>query len=115
MSTQNSTPTLPGFQFIRQCVQYPNFHPLKPIFYPSNYDDVSDFIILTWSENQVEYYTTRNCLEFHQIMDHAIVINIRRSVLGINHTLLGVAVYCKVQIQTAIDSDSIDGEIIYMY
>ena len=54
-------------------------------------------------------------MECHQDADHAIIINIRRSVSGIIHTLLGVAVYWKVHIQLAIASDSTDGEIRYMY
>ena len=35
--------------------------------------------------------------------------------MGIIHTMLDVAVYWKVKIQTAIASDSTDGEIEYMY
>ena len=58
----------------------------------------------TWSGNQVEYHTTQNCLEFHQDADHARILNRRRSVSGIIHTLLGAAVCWKVQIQPAIAS-----------
>ena len=100
---------LPGFQGIKQCVQYLASHPHKPIYYPYNNNYGSNFISLTWSVNQVEDQTTQNCLEFHQDTDHAIIINRRRSVSGIIHTLLGVAFCWKVQIQPAIASDSTDG------
>ena len=69
----------------------------------------SNLIIITWSGNQVEDYTTYNCLECHQDVDHAIIINRRRSVSGILHTLLGVAVFWKVHIQPDIASNSTDG------
>ena len=104
-------PTLPGFQGINRCVQYLASHPHKPIFYPSNSYDGSNVIRLTWSGNQVEDHKTQNFLECHQDADHARIINRRRSVSGIIHTLLGVAVCWKVQIQPAIASDSTDGEI----
>ena len=84
-------------------------HPHNPIVYPSNSYDGSNVIRLTWSGNQVEYHTTQNFLECHQDADHARIINRRRSVSGIIHTLLGVAVFWKVQIQPAIASDSTDG------
>ena len=48
-------------------------------------------------------------------MDHARIINRRRSVSGIIHNLLGVAVYWKVQIQPDISSEFTDGEIRCMY
>ena len=48
-------------------------------------------------------------------MDHAIFINRRRSVSGIIHTLIGVVVCWKVEIQPDIASDSTDREIRYMY
>ena len=102
-------PTLPGFQGIKICVQYLASHPHKPIFYPYNYYDGSNFIRLTWSGNQVEYHTTQNCLECHQDADHDRIINKRRSVSGIMHTLIGVAICWKVRIQTDIASDSTDG------
>ena len=56
-------------------------------------------------------------LECHQDADHAIIINRRRSVSGIIHTLLGVAIFWKVHIQSAITSDSTDVKIgcIYKY
>ena len=67
-------------------------HPHKPIFYTSNSYDVSNVIRLIWSGYQFEYYTNNNCLEFHQDADHAIIINKRRSVSGIIHTLLDVSI-----------------------
>ena len=70
-------------------------HPHKPIFYPSNYYCVSNVIRLTWIGNQVEDYTTQNCLEWYQDVYHTRILNIRRSVSGIIHTLLGVAVFGK--------------------
>ena len=106
--TQTVAPTLPGFQGIKQCVQYLASHPHKPIFYPYNSYDGSNFIRLTWSGNQVDDHKTQNFLECHQDADHSIILNRRRSVMGIIHTLLGVAVFWKVQIQTVIESDSTD-------
>ena len=82
-------PTLPGFQGIKQCVQYLASHPHKPKFYPSNSYDVSNVIRLTWSGNKVEDNTTQNCLECHQYTDHAIILSRRRSVSVIIHTILG--------------------------
>ena len=90
-------------------------HPHKPIFYPSNYYYRSNAITLTWNGNQMEDYTTNNCLECHQYADHDIIINRRRSVSGTIHTLLGIYVCWKVQIQPAVASDSTDGEIRFMY
>ena len=104
-------PNLTGFQGIKLCLQYLASHPHKPIFYPSNYYDGSNFIRLTWSGNQVEDCTTHNCLKLYQDVDHARILNIRRSVSGIIHLLHGVSVCWKVQIQSAISSDSTDGEI----
>ena len=109
LATQTVAPTLPGFRGINCCVQYMASHRHKPIFYPSNYYDVSNVISLTRSGDQVEDYTTHNFLECHQYADHAININIRRSVSGILHTLLGVSVYLKVQIQPYISSEYTDG------
>ena len=63
----------------------------------------------------MEYYTSHNFLEYHQYADHARILNIRRSVLVIIHTLLGVKMCRKVQIQPAVASDSTDGEIGCMY
>ena len=65
LTNQTVASTLPGFQGINRCIQYLASHPHKLIFYPSNYYDGSNVIILTWSGNQVEDYTTYNCLEFH--------------------------------------------------
>ena len=108
-------PTLHGFQGIKRYMQYLSSHPHKPIFYPSNYYGGSNVIIITWSGTQIEYYTTQNCLECHQDADHEIILNRRRSVFGIIHTLLGVSVFCKVQIQPNIASYSTDVEIRYKY
>ena len=83
-------PTLPGFQGINICVKYLASHPNKPIFYIYNYYDGSDVISFIWSGNKFEYHTTHIFLEYHQDTDHAIIINRRRLVSGILHTLLGV-------------------------
>ena len=48
-------------------------------------------------------------------MDHARVLNIRRTVSGIIHTLIGVAVCWKIQIKPYISFDPNYGEIIFMY
>ena len=66
LAKQTVAPTLTGFQVIKQCVQYLYIHPHKPIFYPSNSYDGSNFIRLTWSGNQVEDHTNQNGLECHQ-------------------------------------------------
>ena len=92
LETQTVAPTIPGFQGIKICIQYMDISPHKPIFYPSNYYYGSNVIRLTWSGNQVEYYTTQNFLERHQDLDHAISLNIRQSVSGILHTLIGVSI-----------------------
>ena len=115
LATQTVAPTLSVFQGIKRCVQYLASHPHKPIFYPSNSYDGSNVIRLTWSGNQVEEHTTQKCLECNQDADHARIVNRRRSVSGIMHTLFGVAVYWKVQIQASIASDSTDIEIRCMY
>ena len=115
LATQIVSPTLPGLQGIKLCIQYLDSHPHKPIFYPSNSYDVSNLIKLTWSRNKFEDHTTHNYLEFHQDADHARIINIRRSVSGIIYTLLGFAACWKVQIQPDIAFDSTYGEIRYMY
>ena len=115
LATQTVAPTLPGFQGIKICVKYLASHPYKPIFYPSGFYDGSNVIRLTWSWNQVEYYTTQNCLEWHQDADHYIIINRKRSVSVIIHTLIGVDFWCKVQIQPSISSDSTDGYIRCMH
>ena len=80
LSTQTVAPTLPGFKGIKRCVQYLASHPHKPIFYPYNSYDGSNVIRITWSGNQVEDHTTQNFLECHQYANHAIILNIIRSV-----------------------------------
>ena len=90
-------------------------HPHKTIFYPPSYYYGSNVIRITWSGNQVEEHTTQNCLECHQDAYRAIILNIRRSVSVIIHTLLGVAVCWKVHIHPTIASDSDDVEIRCMY
>ena len=77
LETQTVAPTLPDFQGIKRYDQYLASQPHKLIFYPSNSYDGSNFIRLTWSENQVEYHPTHNCLECHQDADHDRIINIR--------------------------------------
>ena len=62
LATQTLAPTIPGFQGINLFIHYLASHPHKPLFYPYNYYDGSNFIRLTWSGNQVEDYTTQNCL-----------------------------------------------------
>ena len=89
---QTVAPTLTGFQVIKHYVQYLDIHPHKPIFYPYNSYDGSSAIRLTWSGNQVEYYKTQNCLEFHQDADHVRILNRIRSFSGILHTLIKVAI-----------------------
>ena len=96
IATQTLEPNLPGFQGFKQCVKCLASHPHKHIFYPSNSYDGSNFIRLTWSGNQVEYHTTQNCLECHQYADHDRILNIRRSVSVIIHTILGVSVCWKL-------------------
>ena len=115
LANQTVAITLPGFQGIKCCVQYLASHSHKPIFYPYNSYYVSNVTRLTWSSNQVEDHTTQNCSECYQDSDHTRILNRRRSVSGILHDLLGVAVCWKLQTQTAIASDSTDGEIRCMY
>ena len=115
LANKTVSPTLPGFQGIKLCVQYLASHPHKPIFCPSNSYDGSNFSRLTWSVNQVEYHIKQNCLECHKDAYHATILNIIRSVSGIINIIIGVAVCCKLQIQPAIASDSTDGEIRCMY
>ena len=92
IETQTVAPTLPCFQGFKHCVKYMASHPHKPIFYPSGYYDGSNSIRIICSGNQVEDYTTQNCLECHQDADHDIILDRIRSVTGILHTLLGVSV-----------------------
>ena len=91
IDTQTVSPNLPGFQGIKCWVQYMASHTHKPIFYISNSYDGSNVIRIIWSGNKVEYHTTQNYLECNKYADHSIIINIRRSVSGIIHTLLGVS------------------------
>ena len=58
IATQTVAPTLTEFQYIKLYIQYMAIHPHRPIFYPYNSYDGSNFIIITWSGNQVEDYTT---------------------------------------------------------
>ena len=83
---------LPDFQGINLCVQYLASHPHKPIFYPYNYYDGSNVIILTWSGNRVEDHKIHHFLECHQYADHARILNRRRSVSVILRTLISVSV-----------------------
>ena len=108
-------PTIPGSQGIKFCVKYLASHPHKPIFYPFNYYDGSNFIRFTWRGHQVEDYKTQNCLECHQDADQSIIINIIFSVSGILHTLIGIAVWFKLHILSAKSSDSTGVEIRCMY
>ena len=62
LANQTVAPTINGFQGIKRCIQYLDSQPHKTIFYPYNSYDGSNVIILTWSANQVEDYTTHNCL-----------------------------------------------------
>ena len=64
-----------------------------------------------WSGDHVEDYKTHNCLECHQDVDHAQILNIQWSVSGIIHTLIGVDVCWKDQIKPVFYSDPTDGEI----
>ena len=73
-------PNITGFQGIKCCVKYLDSHPHKPIFCPYDSYDGSKVIRLTWSGNQVEDYTTHNCLECHQDGDISIFFNRRLSV-----------------------------------
>ena len=54
LGNQNVAPTLPGFQGLKCIIHYLNSFPLKAIFYQYNSYDGSNFIIITWSRNQVE-------------------------------------------------------------
>ena len=99
---------LPVFQGIKKCVQYLAIHPHKTIFHPYNYYYCSNVIRLTWSGNKVEYYTTQNWLQCHWDANHDRIINRRRQVSGIIHTLPGVNVCWKLHIKLDISSKSTD-------
>ena len=92
LATQTVAPNIPGFQGIKRCAQYMASHPHKPIFYPSDSYDVSNFIKITWSEDQVEDYTIYNSIKYHQDVNHTRIINRKSSFSGILHTLLDVDV-----------------------
>ena len=83
LSTQTVAHNISGFQGIKRCIQYLASHPHKPIFYPYNYYDGSNFIRLTWGGNKFEDYTTHNFLEFCQYTDHDRIIRRILSVSGI--------------------------------
>ena len=89
-------------------------HPHKTIIYPYNSYYGSNIIRLTWSGNKVEGCTTQNFLEYHQDAGDSIIINRRRSFSGLIHTLLGVAVLCKVHIQPSVASVFTYRQIRYM-
>ena len=54
LATKIVAPILTGFQGIKRRVQYMACHTNKPIYYTSNSYDISNFVRLTWSGNQVE-------------------------------------------------------------
>ena len=62
LANQTVAPTFLGLQGIKRCVQYLASIPHKPIFYPYNSYDGSNFVRLTWSGDQVEDYKTQNFL-----------------------------------------------------
>ena len=107
--------TLPGFKYLKSLIQFISGHPHKNTFYPSTVDDGSNVISLTRSGNQVEDYTTHNCMEYEQDSDNDQIINIRWYMSGIIHALLDVNKYCKFQINTEVSSDSTDGETHCLY
>ena len=81
LSNKTVAPNLSGFQGLKHCIQYLASHPHKTIFYHYNsYDDLN-VIRLTQSGNQVEEYTTQNCLKWHQYEDHAKTLNRKWSFL----------------------------------
>ena len=88
--------------------------PYKPIFYPSNYYYGSNVIIIAWSGNQVEDYTTHSFIELHQDADHAIILN-RMSVSYIIHAIIAAVLLWKVHIQKYLSSNSTDVETRCMY
>ena len=89
--TQTVAPTLTSFQGIKQFIQYIVGHPHNPIiFCPSTSYYGSNVIRLTCRGDQVEEYTTQNCIECHHDADHGRIINRRRSVSGIIHSFIGI-------------------------
>ena len=107
--TQTVAPTLPVFQGLKHCIKFLASHPHKNIFYPSNSYYGSNAIRLTWSRNQVEDYTAQNFLECYQDSYHDTIINSRRSVSGIIHTLIGVAFCYRVHIQPPVAYEFTNG------
>ena len=63
----------------------------------------------------MEDYTIHNGLECHKDAYHDRNINIIMSISGIIHTLLRVAVFWKLYIQSAVASEFTDGYIIFIY
>ena len=53
IATQTVVPALPGFQIIKQCIQYLDSHPYKTLLYTSNSYYGSNFVRLPWIRNQV--------------------------------------------------------------
>ena len=102
-------PTITGLKVLKRCIQYLASHPHLKL-YTYNYYDGSNFIRITWSGTQFEYYTIYNDLECHQGVDRYIIISMRRSILGIIHTLLGVTILKKVKIKPAVSYVSTDEE-----
>ena len=101
-------PALPGFQFIKRCIQYLDCRPHNHIFCLFNSYDGSNVIRLAWSGNQAEYYTVHTFIETFKDADHARIITRIWSVLGINKNILGFALFWKIHIQPAVSSDSTD-------
>ena len=97
--TQTVAPTLTALKGLKRCIQYLASHPHKTILYAYGYFYVSNVIRLTWNGNQVEDYTTQKFLKCYKYSVHARILNRRWLVSGIIHTLLGVSVFWKVQIQ----------------
>ena len=60
LTTQTVSPTLPGFQCTKWCVQYLSSQPHKHIFYPSKYYDRLNVIGIICSGNRDEDHTTQN-------------------------------------------------------
>ena len=95
VETQTMATNIPCFQSIKGCTKYLSIYPHKHILYPSNSYNVSNVIRLAWSGDQCEDYTTQNCFECHQYVDHAINLNRRQLVSAIIHTLLRVVTHSR--------------------
>ena len=113
--TQTMAPKFPGFEGLNRCIYYLDTQPHKPIFYPYNYYEGYNVTIITWIVYQVEAYNTQNYLQCHQDVYHARNLNRKLSISVIIHTLLGVAVLWKVQIQSYVAYAYTDGEICFVY